>query len=33
MQEETVTLFTADGLIQIGGSLVPRQVSSLNVLL
>ncbi|CAM8930238.1 unnamed protein product [Rhodiola kirilowii] len=30
VQEETVTLFTADGLIQIGGSLVPRQVSSLN---
>ncbi|CAM8972360.1 unnamed protein product [Rhodiola kirilowii] len=30
VQEETVTLFTADGLIQIGGSLVPRHVSSLN---
>uniref|UniRef100_A0A2N9GLR5 DUF7811 domain-containing protein n=1 Tax=Fagus sylvatica TaxID=28930 RepID=A0A2N9GLR5_FAGSY len=26
--EERVTLFTADGLIQIGGSLVPRRVSS-----
>ncbi|CAM8951641.1 unnamed protein product [Rhodiola kirilowii] len=30
VQEETVTLFTADGLIQIGGSLVPRHVSSLS---
>ncbi|GMY14805.1 KAT8 regulatory NSL complex subunit 1 like [Fagus crenata] len=26
--EDRVTLFTADGLIQIGGSLVPRRVSS-----
>ncbi|XP_073273442.1 uncharacterized protein [Primulina huaijiensis] len=26
--EERVTLFTADGLIQIGGKLVPRRVSS-----
>ncbi|XP_062167198.1 uncharacterized protein LOC133873506 isoform X1 [Alnus glutinosa] len=26
--EERVTLFTADGLIQIGGSMVPRRVSS-----
>ncbi|KAL9683086.1 hypothetical protein QQ045_014901 [Rhodiola kirilowii] len=33
VQDETVTLFTADGLIQIGGSLVPRHVSSLNVFL
>ncbi|KDP29165.1 hypothetical protein JCGZ_16554 [Jatropha curcas] len=28
IQEEKVTLFTADGLIQIGGSVVPRLVSS-----
>ncbi|XP_058003465.1 uncharacterized protein LOC110656565 isoform X2 [Hevea brasiliensis] len=28
IQEDKVTLFTADGLVQIGGSLVPRQVSS-----
>ncbi|KAL1815920.1 hypothetical protein ACET3Z_018494 [Daucus carota] len=26
--EERVTLFTADGLVQIGGSLVPKRVSS-----
>ncbi|CAA2995562.1 Hypothetical predicted protein [Olea europaea subsp. europaea] len=26
--EERVTLFTADGLIQIGGNLVPRRISS-----
>ncbi|TKY52941.1 anthranilate synthase alpha subunit 1 [Spatholobus suberectus] len=26
--EERITLFTADGLIQIGGSMVPRRVSS-----
>ncbi|KAI4300321.1 hypothetical protein L6164_033712 [Bauhinia variegata] len=26
--EERVTLFTADGLIQIGGSMVPRRISS-----
>ncbi|KAH7854017.1 hypothetical protein Vadar_009148 [Vaccinium darrowii] len=26
--EERVTLFTADGLVQIGGSMVPRRVSS-----
>uniref|UniRef100_A0A7N0TTV0 DUF7811 domain-containing protein n=1 Tax=Kalanchoe fedtschenkoi TaxID=63787 RepID=A0A7N0TTV0_KALFE len=30
VQEETVTLFTADGLIQIGGSLVPRRVSPVD---
>ncbi|KAL5981786.1 hypothetical protein ACLOJK_015850 [Asimina triloba] len=30
VQEERVTLFTADGLIQIGGSIVPRQASSLD---
>ena len=29
--EERVTLFTTDGLIQIGGSMVPRRVSSLDV--
>lgn len=29
--EERVTLFTADGLIQIGGSMVPRRVSSSEV--
>ncbi|KAK7392446.1 hypothetical protein VNO78_20885 [Psophocarpus tetragonolobus] len=28
--EERITLFTADGLIQIGGSMVPRRVSSLD---
>ncbi|XP_044490452.1 uncharacterized protein LOC123214629 [Mangifera indica] len=28
VQEERVTLFTADGLIQIGGSMVPRRVTS-----
>ncbi|KAI3447558.1 hypothetical protein Pfo_004223 [Paulownia fortunei] len=28
VSEEKVTLFTADGLIQIGGNLVPRRVSS-----
>nr|GMD44527.1 uncharacterized protein LOC109181692 [Ipomoea batatas] len=28
VQEDKVTLFTADGLIQIGGSLVPQRVSS-----
>ncbi|OAY42727.1 uncharacterized protein LOC110620318 [Manihot esculenta] len=28
IQEEKVTLFTADGLVQIGGSVVPRLVSS-----
>ncbi|WCJ34507.1 hypothetical protein M5689_015815 [Euphorbia peplus] len=28
IQEEKVTLFTADGLVQIGGSVVPRRVSS-----
>ncbi|KAL9429403.1 hypothetical protein AB3S75_031252 [Citrus x aurantiifolia] len=28
VQEERVTLFTADGLVQIGGSMVPRRVSS-----
>ncbi|XP_075512993.1 uncharacterized protein LOC142548519 [Primulina tabacum] len=28
IREERVTLFTADGLIQIGGKLVPRRVSS-----
>ncbi|KAG5556853.1 hypothetical protein RHGRI_007189 [Rhododendron griersonianum] len=26
--EERVTLFTADGLVQIGGSMVPRRISS-----
>lgn len=26
--EERVTLFTTDGLLQIGGSLVPRRISS-----
>ncbi|XP_050230259.1 uncharacterized protein LOC126679303 isoform X2 [Mercurialis annua] len=30
VQEEKVTLFTADGLVQIGGSVVPRVVSSSN---
>lgn len=29
--EERVTLFTADGLVQIGGSLVPKRVSSSDV--
>lgn len=29
--EERVTLFTADGLIQIGGNLVPRRISSDDV--
>ena len=29
--EERITLFTADGLIQIGGSLVPQRVSSSEV--
>lgn len=29
--EGKVTLFTADGLVQIGGSLVPRRVSSSEV--
>ncbi|KAA8518715.1 hypothetical protein F0562_016511 [Nyssa sinensis] len=28
VQEERITLFTADGLIQIGGSVVPRHISS-----
>ncbi|KAK1400188.1 D-tagatose-1,6-bisphosphate aldolase subunit [Heracleum sosnowskyi] len=28
VSEERVTLFTADGLVQIGGSLVPKRVSS-----
>ncbi|KAF8397749.1 hypothetical protein HHK36_016671 [Tetracentron sinense] len=28
MPEERVTLFTADGLIQIGGSMVPRRIHS-----
>ncbi|KAG8503290.1 hypothetical protein CXB51_001248 [Gossypium anomalum] len=28
VQEERVTLFTSDGLIQIGGSMVPRRLSS-----
>ncbi|KAH6762310.1 D-tagatose-1 [Perilla frutescens var. hirtella] len=28
VSEERVTLFTSDGLIQIGGNLVPRRVSS-----
>ncbi|GAB4856639.1 hypothetical protein Ancab_014550 [Ancistrocladus abbreviatus] len=28
VHEEKVTLFTADGLIQIGGSLIPRRVNS-----
>ncbi|KAJ4704963.1 D-tagatose-1,6-bisphosphate aldolase subunit [Melia azedarach] len=28
VQEERVTLFTADGLIQIGGSMVPRRITS-----
>ncbi|XP_076950103.1 uncharacterized protein LOC143622980 isoform X2 [Bidens hawaiensis] len=27
-QQETITLFTADGLVQIGGLMVPRRVSS-----
>lgn len=31
IQEEKVTLFTADGLVQIGGSVVPRLVSSSDV--
>lgn len=30
VSEEKVTLFTSDGLIQIGGNLVPRRVSSAN---
>ena len=30
--EDRVTLFTSDGLVQIGGSLVPRRVSSSEVL-
>jgi hypothetical protein len=30
--EDRVTLFTSDGLIQIGGSLVPRRVSASEVL-
>lgn len=29
--EERVTLFTTDGLVQIGGSMVPRRVTSSNV--
>lgn len=28
VSEDKVTLFTADGLVQIGGSLVPRRISS-----
>ena len=31
IQEEKVTLFTADGLIQFGGSVVPRLVVSSEV--
>ncbi|PPR80641.1 hypothetical protein GOBAR_AA40073 [Gossypium barbadense] len=31
VQEERVTLFTSDGLIQIGGSMVPRRPSSSDV--
>ncbi|KAJ7976914.1 D-tagatose-1,6-bisphosphate aldolase subunit [Quillaja saponaria] len=31
--EERVTLFTADGLIQIGGSMVPRRVSASDCML
>lgn len=30
VQEEKITLFTADGLIQIGGNMVPRQMSSFD---
>lgn len=31
VSEEKVTLFTSDGLIQIGGNLVPRRISSADV--
>ncbi|KAL3825868.1 hypothetical protein ACJIZ3_021897 [Penstemon smallii] len=31
VSEDKVTLFTADGLMQIGGNLVPRRVSSADV--
>ncbi|KAK9073369.1 hypothetical protein SSX86_007693 [Deinandra increscens subsp. villosa] len=30
-QQETITLFTADGLVQIGGLMVPKRVSSSRV--
>lgn len=29
--EEKITLFTADGLIQIGGSMVPKRIPSADV--
>ncbi|XP_021743876.1 uncharacterized protein LOC110710094 [Chenopodium quinoa] len=30
VREDTITMFTADGLIQLGGSLVPRRISPLE---
>lgn len=30
-QQETITLFTADGLVQIGGLMVPKRVSPSQV--
>jgi hypothetical protein len=32
VQEEKITLFTSDGLVQIGGSMVPRRVTASEVL-
>lgn len=29
--EERITLFTSDGLVQIGGNMVPRRIKSSNV--
>ncbi|RYR44524.1 hypothetical protein Ahy_A08g040847 [Arachis hypogaea] len=31
VHEDRITLFTADGLVQIGGSITPRHVSSSDV--
>lgn len=33
IQEDIVTLFTTDGLIQIGGSLIPHQLSAMEVII
>ena len=32
-RQETITLFTSDGLVQIGGLMVPKRVSSAQVCL
>ena len=32
VQEDKITLFTSDGLVQIGGNMVPRRVTASEVL-